>query len=229
MKTRVILLDIEGTTSSIEYVYDVLFPYVRRELPSFLEAHWNDSKVQAACLKIAEEAGQEYISLMRMTVIQEVFRLMDTDVKSTGLKDLQGLVSGEGYKSGKLRAHFYDDVPSTLEKWTQAGKMCCVYSSGSIAAQKNFYRYANVGDLSKYISAHFDTTTGPKREQASYVAIAAALKTSPNAIVFYSDVVAELDAAKTAGMQTALVVRPGNKPVPEGHGHRVIQSFGGEI
>lgn len=225
MAARVILLDIEGTTSSIEYVYDVLFPYVRRELPGYLDTHWNDASVQSACAKIASESGRADFGVTKENVLAEVARLMDGDVKSTGLKELQGLVSGEGYASGKLRAHFYADVPPALEKWTKAGIKCCVYSSGSIEAQKNFYRYADAGDLSKFISANFDTTTGPKRERASYEAIASALKTTSGEILFCSDVLAELDAARDAGMQTVLVVRPGNKPVAAGHAHRVIHSF----
>jgi enolase-phosphatase E1 len=228
MSARVILLDIEGTTSSIEFVYDVLFPYVRRELPGYLEAHWNAADVRNACAKIASEAGRPDIATSRDAVLTEVFRLMDADVKSTGLKELQGLVSQAGYESGNLRAHFYEDVPGALERWTKAGLQCCVYSSGSIGAQKNFYRYANAGDLSKYISANFDTTTGPKRERSSYEAIAAALKTAPADIIFYSDVVAELDAAKAAGMQTTLIMRPGNKPVESEHGHQTISSFAGD-
>lgn len=229
MNTRVILLDIEGTTSSIEYVYDVLFPYVRREMPGYLSAHWDAPALRNACAKIAAEASRQEIAAQRDAIQAEVFRLMDTDVKSTGLKDLQGLVSQAGYESGSLRAHFYADVPPALQRWTQSGARCCVYSSGSIAAQKNFYRYANAGDLSHYIAANFDTTTGPKRERASYDAIAKALSVTPATVTFYSDVTAELDAARAAGMQTKLVTRPGNKPVPEGHGHRTITSFEQEV
>jgi enolase-phosphatase E1 len=225
MPPRVILLDIEGTTSSIEYVYDVLFPYVRSALPGYLDAHWNDADVQTACKKIAAETQRADFSVTKDSILAEVFRLMDGDVKSTGLKELQGLVSRAGYEDGSLRAHFYADVPAALERWTKAGVRCCVYSSGSIEAQKNFYCYADAGDLSKYISGNFDTTTGPKRERASYAAIAAALQIAPNEILFCSDVLAELDAARAAGMQTVLVVRPGNKPVDAGHAHRAIRSF----
>ncbi len=225
MTARVILLDIEGTTSSIEYVYDVLFPYVRRELPGYLGAHWDDASVKNACAKIASESGRDDFVVTKENVLVDVVRLMDGDVKSTGLKELQGIVSGAGYASGKLRAHFYVDVPPALERWTKAGIQCCVYSSGSIEAQKSFYRYAEAGDLSHYISANFDTTTGPKRERLSYEAIASALNTAPSEILFCSDVLAELDAAHAAGMQTVLVVRPGNKPVAAGHAHRTIGTF----
>jgi enolase-phosphatase E1 len=224
MTARFILLDIEGTTSSIEFVYDVLFPYVRRELRNFLKTHWSESGVQHACELIAKEAGADQ-DISIENIAAEVFRLMDADIKSTGLKELQGLVSKEGYEAGKLRAHFYPDVPPALQAWTNAGLKCCVYSSGSIAAQRNFYRYANAGDLSKFISANFDTTTGPKREASSYAAIAAALDTAPDDVLFLSDVVAELNAAKAAEMQTMLVIRPGNKAISEKHGHRAIRSF----
>ena len=221
----IVLLDIEGTTSSIEYVYDVLFPFVRRELPAFLKSHWDAPDVQNAAMKIAEEAGHPEVMATPENLLTEGYRLMDNDVKSTGLKELQGLVSRAGYESGKLRAHFYPDVPIALAKWKNSGVRCCVYSSGSIEAQKNFYRYADAGDLSKYISANFDTTTGPKREKSSYDAIAKALQSAPADIHFFSDVTAELDAAKAAGMQTVLLVRPGNKPVPADHSHRTINSF----
>ncbi|MEI6232043.1 MAG: acireductone synthase [Planctomycetota bacterium] len=225
MNARVILLDIEGTTSSIEYVYDVLFPYVRAALPGHLAEHWNDADIRSACAIIATEANNPSIAATQETLLAEVYRLMHTDVKSTGLKALQGLVSKAGYESGKLRAHFYADVSGALKKWTDAGIKCCVYSSGSIGAQQNFYRYANTEDLSHFISANFDTTTGPKRERASYEAIAAALNVTPGDIFFFSDVTQELDAAKVAGMQTILVVRPGNKPVDPNHGHRTIATF----
>src|SRR5947208_2617105 len=128
MSLRVILLDIEGTTSSIEYVYDVLFPYVRRELPGYLDAHWNDASVQAACAKIAAETKRVDFNVTKDSILSEVSRLMNGDVKSTGLKELQGLVSRAGYENGSLRAHFYADVPPALERWTNAGLRCCVYS-----------------------------------------------------------------------------------------------------
>lgn len=227
MKSRIHLLDIEGTTSSIAYVYETLFPYIRAALPDFLERHWNDAVVRAAAEKVLVEAGQEQEARTQVsgTVLAAAFALMDRDSKATALKELQGLVSREGYESGKLRSHFYPDVPRALERWTYAGIRCCVYSSGSIDAQKSFYRYAEAGDLSLFISANFDTTSGPKREAASYARIAAALNRPPRDILFFSDVVEELDAAKSAGMQTALVIRPGNKAVAPGHGHRSVQSF----
>lgn len=220
---RVHLLDIEGTTSSIAFVYDTLFPYVRAAMPNFLATHWSDSETQSACALIAREGGLP-VPLSPENILAEVFRLMDADVKSTGLKELQGLVSKEGYASGKLRSHFYADVPVALKRWTDAGISCCVYSSGSIGAQKSFYRYAAVGDLTPFISANFDTTTGPKRDAASYAKIAEALDTAPRAILFFSDVSEELDAARLAGLDTILVVRPGNKPVAESM-HRRIENF----
>ena len=116
-------------------------------------------------------------------------------------------------------------MPPALERWTRGGIRCCVYSSGSIAAQKNFYRHAEAGDLSGYIQANFDTTTGPKRESGSYAKIAAALNADADSVTFFSDVAEELNAARAAGMRTVLIVRSGNKPAPEGHGHRVASDF----
>ena len=227
-KMTCVLLDIEGTTSSVQYVYEVLFPYVRGALPSFLETHWEEPTVQAACERIAQDAtaaSPDAWTPGRAAILAEALRLMDLDSKAGGLKDLQGLVSRAGYESGGLRSHFYPDVPPFLETLTRQGVRCCVYSSGSIDAQKNFYRYAAAGDLTPYISGNFDTTSGPKREAASYTAIANALKLPPQSILFCSDVLAELDAASKAGMETVLVVRPGNKAVTEPHTHRVAHSL----
>ena len=234
MSARILLLDIEGTTSSIAYVYEKLFPYVRGELRAYLAAHWNDLETREACERLAREAGAASLNAFAggnekcagvEKIAAEIFRLMDSDVKSTGLKELQGLVSRAGYASGKLRSHFYPDVPPALKRWTDKGMRCCVYSSGSIAAQKNFYSHAEAGDLSAYIQANFDTTTGPKREAASYEKIAAALNADAGSVTFFSDVVEELNAAKEAGMGTVLIVRPGNKPALEGHGHKVAGDF----
>ena len=231
-----LLLDIEGTTSSISYVHDVLFPYARRELTGFLKSHWTAPKVQAACEQIARDAGAsslktwcgENVSVeaMQAKVAAEVHRLMDIDAKATGLKELQGLIWENGFNSGLLRAHVYPDVPAALEAWTKAGKRVCIYSSGSIAAQRLFFGHTEAGDLLRFLSGHYDTTIGGKKSAESYRTIVAELKLSPREILFVSDVVAELDAARQMGMQTALSLRPGNAPVPAGHAHAEVRSFG---
>ncbi len=236
---RGILLDIEGTTSSISFVYDVMFPYARKHLTFEVFANWLEPEYIEAFHAIARDAGQESLDawlkeegLTRDNpiraaelVCKEVARLMDGDVKSTGLKQLQGLIWQSGFDSGELKAHVYDDVPPVLAAWQAAGKDVRVYSSGSVQAQKLFFGHTITGNLLPYFRGHYDTTTGPKKEVSSYQKIAADFQLPPSEILFLSDVVAELDAARAAGMQTALVVRPGNAAAPAGHGHSVVEKF----
>ena len=206
---RGILLDIEGTTSSVSFVYDVMFPFVRRELESYLSANWGSPELnRVADLLASETRGASFGSVEPMR--KEIVRLMDQDVKSTGLKHLQGLIWEAGFASGELRAHVYDDVPPALKAWNDAGRDVRIYSSGSIQAQKLFFGHTIAGDLLPLLKGHYDTTTGPKKEAASYRAIAAMYGLPIGEILFLSDIVAELDAARSAGMSTALVVRPGN-------------------
>ena len=220
-----VLLDIEGTTSSVSFVYDVMFPFARRELDAYLEASWRTPECRAACAQIARDAGDESLAEQPSAVRDEVLRLMDGDVKATGLKQLQGLIWERGFQSGELLAHVYDDVPPALLRFNGSGLDVRIYSSGSIQAQKLFFGHTEFGNLLPQFRGHYDTTTGPKREAASYTAIAEDYQLPASDIAFLSDVVAELDAARTAGMQTVLVLRPGNQPVEPGHGHRAISSF----
>ena len=230
-----ILLDIEGTTSSVSFVYDVMFPFVRRELKDYLAKQWGDPALTQAVETIAADAGHpSFDAWMKETggeidaqvlVRQEVSRLMDNDVKATGLKTLQGLVWKSGFASGELQAHVYDDVPAALAAWQTAGLDIRIYSSGSIAAQKLFFGHTVAGNLLDHFRGHYDTTTGGKKEAASYQAIAAAYQVEPSALLFLSDVVAELDAAREAGFQTGLALRPGNTPATPGHGHAEIRQF----
>lgn len=232
---RGVLLDIEGTTSSVSYVYDVLFPFARRELPQFLERHRDDPAVRAACEQIARDAGAASLAAwcgpnvtpaeLQQRVLAEVARLMDADIKATGLKELQGLVWRLGFESGQLVSHVYDDVPPALASWRQQGLDVRIYSSGSIAAQRLFFGHTAQGDLLPYFRGHYDTTTGPKREAESYRRIAQAFELPSAEIVFCSDIPAELDAAAVAGMHTRLVIRPGNAPVSDEVPHVRIRSF----
>jgi enolase-phosphatase E1 len=229
------VLDVEGTTSSVRFVYDVLFPYARQELAAFLAAHWDEADVMHARELIARDAGAPSFAARaggevgeagRRRVIAEVERLMDADAKATGLKELQGLIWRTGFESGLLRAHVYADVPPALAAWTTAGKDVRIYSSGSVAAQRLFFGHTEAGDLTRFLRGHYDTTTGPKREPASYAKIVGDMGLPAERVLFLSDVTAELDAARTAGLQTCLVVRPGNAPAPAEHGHAVVTDFG---
>lgn len=238
---RGILLDIEGTTSSVSFVYDVMFPYVRKHLTFEVLTNWLEPEYIEAFHAIAKDAGHESLGAWLKTqgmsrenplrgsqlIVQEVTRLMDGDVKSTGLKALQGLIWKAGFDSGELKAHVYDDVRPALVAWNAAGIDVRIYSSGSIQAQKLFFGHTIAGDLLPHFRGYYDTTTGPKKEPASYTKIAAEFRLPPSEIVFLSDIVAELDAARAAGLATALVVREVNASNQASNGgpHREIRSF----
>ncbi|TWT77196.1 Enolase-phosphatase E1 [Posidoniimonas polymericola] len=229
-----VLMDVEGTTSSVKFVYDVMFPFARRELAAYLAQAWGEPACQAACEQIAADAGHASLEAWSSTadaaprdlVETEATRLMDADQKATGLKQLQGLIWKNGFDSGEMVAHVYPDVPPALDRWRAAGADLRIYSSGSIQAQNLFFGHTQQGDLLPLLSGHYDTTTGPKREAASYTSIAADWGLAPASILFLSDITAELDAARDAGLQTALLLRPDNAPVEPGHGHAEVSSFG---
>ena len=234
IKARGILLDIEGTTSSISFVYDVMFPYVRQNVESFLDSSWDDSAVEACLPLLAIDLEKESVEqwLGDLTVEEQksavaggVIGLMDADVKATGLKQLQGLIWKDGFTSSQMVAHLYDEVADCIKAWKQSGIDVRIYSSGSVQAQHLFFGHTVAGDLLDQFSGHYDTTTGPKRESSSYETIAAQFDCPANEILFVSDVVEELQAAKTAGLQAVLSIRPGNKPVPPEHGFETIDGF----
>lgn len=231
---RMILLDIEGTTSSIRFVYDVMFPYVREHLATFLQEHWEAASVQESLDLLAEEAGHDSAhdwlgklepARQRQTVHNFVISLMDRDVKSTGLKQLQGLIWEAGFTSGELVAHVYDDVLPALERWSDLGYDVRVYSSGSVKAQELFFGHTVVGNILPYFYRHYDTTLGPKTDPLSYQAIASDFGRPSHRVLFVSDTPAELEAADKAGMHVALSLRPGNKPVDGDGQYRSITSF----
>jgi len=232
---RGILLDIEGTTSSISFVYEVLFPFARRKLDSFVREHWGEPALMSAADQVAKDLGHDSLTTwadedtspenMQRLLIDEAMRLMDGDAKATGLKQLQGIIWEQGFVGGELRAHVYDDVPPALEAWNAAGIDVRIYSSGSIQAQHLFFGHTERGDLLRFLRGHYDTTTGNKREATSYLKIAVEFGLPPGEILFFSDVPAELDAARSAGMQTVLVERPGNAS-PGEQSHPVIRNFG---
>ena len=212
---RGILLDVEGTTSSISFVYDVLFAFARQHVGDFLWQHRLDPAVQAAAAVLATETGAADATLAdpagTTRLALAAIDLMNRDVKSTPLKALQGMIWRSGFDSGELVSHVFEDVPETLAQWADSGLDVRIYSSGSIDAQKLFFSHTCAGDLTPHLRGHYDTTTGPKREAASYRAIAADMGMEPREILFISDVGEELDAARQAGMATALAIRPGNR------------------
>jgi len=209
-----IVLDIEGTTTPITYVHDVLFTFAKTHLAAYLADHDVTAAFRAEyAIDPDRPSSFELESYIRW--------LIDRDRKSTALKALQGELWRSGYESGELRSIVYDDVPPALAAWRQAGITIAIYSSGSIAAQQLLFRYTTHGDLTPSIARYFDTTTGPKRASASYAKILAELG---NRVVFVSDVVDELVAAREAGMTGVLSIRPGNAPVPA-HSFQAIRSF----
>lgn len=210
------LLDIEGTVSPVAFVYDVMFPYARQHVAGYLESGWEDPDTRDAVQWLARDEGHENAEawfagqaadtdpLRQEMVVRSVHRLMDEDAKLTGLKKLQGLVWRRGFEDGRLVSTLFPDVLENLRHWKQAGRSLCIYSSGSVAAQRLFFGHTRTGDLGDLFSGFFDTTWGPKKQAASYRAIADELGEPPATICFVSDITDELDAAREAGMQTVL-------------------------
>lgn len=232
---RAILLDIEGTTSSISFVYDVMFPFARKHFEPWLKEHWNETVVQQVLPVLAadlELPGTESLfgdadsDLLKCElVVRHLIAMMDDDIKATGLKQIQGMVWEDGFRSGEMVAHVYDDVRPALERWQCAGIDIRIYSSGSVHAQKLFFAHSVQGDLLPFFNGHYDTTVGAKREVDSYRSIATEFGMESSQILFVSDIVDELAAAQQTGMQTALSLRPGNKPIDSTDGWCAVTSF----
>ena len=234
---QALLLDIEGTTTPVEFVFQVLFPYARERVMQFLESHVGDSDVLADIGGLRNEHAvhgrqernppawvDEPPQRRIESAVAYVHWLMDRDDKSTALKSLQGKIWEEGYRSGKLRSYVYPDVPTAFARWRKQNEAIWIFSSGSVLAQKLLFANTTEGDLTPFIRGYFDTTNGPKKEAESYRRIAAAITLPAPEILFVSDVVAELDAAEHAGMQTTLCVRPG-RPQPDSSSHSIIRTF----
>jgi enolase-phosphatase E1 len=225
---KTILTDIEGTTSSISFVKDVLFPYARRALPGFVAEHGKDPGVRHWLDLVAAENGGLCEDAMIVEVLQG---WIDADRKHTALKALQGMLWKAGYRHGDYAAHFYPDAVAALRRWHADGHALAVYSSGSVPAQKLFFGYSTAGDLAPLVSNWFDTEIGGKREAGSYRRIVQALDQPAGGVLFLSDVVEELDAAREAGLDTVLVDRSEDYPRPRleeaTHGHRRATSFAG--
>ena len=232
---KVILTDIEGTTSSISFVKDVLFPYAAEHLPQYVRDHINDDAVKVALQQTAELAAEDGENLSNDDIaddtdalIAKLLQWISEDRKATPLKALQGLIWKTGYENGDYQAHMYPDATEYLKKWHNSGLPLYVYSSGSVKAQELFFGYSQDGNLLPLFKGHFDTLMGGKRETQSYRNILAELQkthTELNAedVLFLSDIKEELDAAKEAGMQTVWLVRKDDIPAePE---HKAVKSF----
>jgi len=229
-----ILLDIEGTTTPIDFVFKVLFPYARSHVEQFLERHASSPEVLEDLSGLRGEHVQDTSQGFSPPALRNsnepgsfvpyIDWLIERDRKSTPLKSLQGKIWAEGYASGELRSQVFDDVPPALERWQAQNRTLAIFSSGSVLAQKLLFAHTTAGDLTKFLSAHFDTTIGRKTDLASYGKIARTLERSPAEIVFISDVVAELNGAQAAGLHALLCKRPGNHPQPE-NAYNIIRTF----
>jgi enolase-phosphatase E1 len=224
---RGVLVDIEGTTTAISFVYETLFPYAAARLAAACAERAAEPRVAAAIsLLRAEYAAEPPGSALPPFGDGAPYarHLMDADRKSTGLKELQGLIWEEGYASGELRGHVFADVPPALDAWRAAAVRLRIFSSGSRQAQRLLFAHTDYGDLTPYFEGFHDTTTGPKLAPPAYRAIAAAFGLPAAELLFLSDAAGELDAAAAAGYRCAMLVRPGNRPQPPG-AHPILHSF----
>lgn len=217
---KAIVTDIEGTTSSISFVKNVLFPYAAKALPDFLASHWHDGEVQAQIQAAAAESGQTLATPAAASTL--LTQWIAEDRKATPLKALQGMIWKHGYQNGDYTAHLYPDTASALRRWKEAGQDLYVYSSGSITAQQLFFGYSDAGDLTPLFSGYFDTTSGHKQETQSYRNIQTAIGLPSEQLLFLSDVEAELDAAAEAGFHTIRLDREGSQGDSK---HQVVTSF----
>jgi enolase-phosphatase E1 len=228
---QAVLLDIEGTVTPISFVHENLFPYAPKHVNNYLSQHLQQPEVQADVQKLREEQSSDTDELRQPpidsidTIVTYVKRLIDLDRKSPALKSLQGKIWKAGYEDGSLKSPVYPDVVDAFERWRDAAIKINIFSSGSVLAQRLLFAHTDAGDLTRYIDQYFDTSVGKKIDPQSYLAIAANLELDPSQILFVSDVVAELNAAKAAGMQTRLCIRPGNPPQSASQ-FQSITSFG---
>ena len=246
---RLYLLDVEGTTSPISLVSEQLFPYARRHLRAYLQEHWQVAEVQGDLALLLEESRAErdekqilrfaqddkpgggdgpFVGAAELdSVIAYLDWLMDRDRKSTALKSLQGKIWKAGFEAGELVGTVFPDVPEALGRWTVPPREArvAIYSSGSVEAQRLLFRHSSAGDLTPFLSGYFDTRVGAKGAAESYRAIAAAMGVAAGEMLFVSDMVRELDAARGAGCGTRLSLREGNQPVADAKGHAEIRIF----
>jgi enolase-phosphatase E1 len=219
---RAIVTDIEGTTSSLSFVKDVLFPYARARMAAFVREHARDPDVARQLEAARREAGDP--ALTQEAVIEQLTAWIDQDRKITPLKALQGMIWEDGYRRGDFQGHVYEDAVRALRAWKARGLALYVYSSGSVQAQKLLFAHTGFGDLTPLFTGYFDTNIGGKLEAGSYRAIAGSIGVAPGELLFLSDVCAELDAAASAGCRTCWLVREGAPDA--GAVHPQVPDFG---
>lgn len=200
-----IVTDIEGTTSSIDFVHEVLFPYARERIAGYVREHRSDEQVRSLLDDLRDQIGAPEADVDQL--IATLLEWIDEDRKATPLKTLQGFVWEQGYRNGYFTGHVYEDAARRLREWHASGVGLYVYSSGSVKAQKLLFRYSDAGDLTPLFTGYFDTTIGHKQDAASYEAIANTIGLPAAEILFLSDSTAELDAAARSGMRTVQVAR----------------------
>lgn len=239
MTLRVILLDVEGTTTPISFVYNTLFPYARSHMRAWLSEHHTDAEVHDALVHLGKDNiadvkdGAPPFSMdgnpqsCSDAAAAYCLWLMDRDRKTAPLKTIQGLIWQEGFKQGELQSEVFADVPTSFSEWRKKGCRLAIYSSGSVTAQQLVFRYTPYGNLLPLIDAFFDTRVGPKQDMNSYGKILKELGAKASEALFISDAHAELDAASLAGFSVALAVRPGNSPQANPLNYHVVQSFAG--
>jgi len=217
---KAVVTDIEGTTTSLSFVKDVLFPYAREHMQKFVGQHADDPKVREQLDAVCREVDK---TLSDQEIVAQLLQWIDEDKKITPLKALQGMIWEAGYKNGDYTGHVYDDAVSNMKKWHAQGIKLYVFSSGSVQAQKLIYGYSDAGDLTPLFSGYFDTRIGSKREVDAYQHIAQEVGEPAETIAFLSDIKEELDAAKAAGMQTLWLVRDGE--VNSAAAHLQVSNF----
>lgn len=226
---KAVLLDIEGTTSPIDFVHNTLFPYSQARIAGYVQEHFTELRFEMSQLAAEAEEDMDYTGNFKKdsanSAADYLKFLVETDRKSTPLKSIQGKIWEKGYESGELISKLYNDVAFAFRRWKDEGKIIAIYSSGSVLAQQMIFKYSDQGDLATFITSYFDTNVGHKRDADSYKTIASELGLESSEILFVSDVIEELDAASEAGMATMLCIRQGNEPVVVDHKHNAITSF----
>lgn len=229
LAAKSIICDIEGTTSSISFVKDTLFPYALKNVEEYLKTNWNEDATKTVVAALREQAEEDKKAEVEGAltipagdsedIIPDIVKYVEwqtsRDAKTGSLKTLQGLVWAKGYKDGSIKGHVYEDVSKALEQWTESGRKVYIYSSGSVDAQKLLFEHSEQGDLVKYLAGHYDTKIGAKTEKDSYEAILKNIEATAEEALFLTDVVAEAKAAKEAGLNVVVLDRPGNAELSE--------------